>query len=194
MKRLVLWCLAISVGLLGACAEPVDESLLSADEAPDYIWAYLRHSLPEGYREADFQTDTKTAVYQGEGIWTFTVDGADNELGSEFSIFGDMEDMNLAPEVIETMKSTLYVTLGGVAWESVYDYCIGGNCRGKEVIERKRIAYQLKLTADFDETQAVLENIVVDKFDEKVEAEAFLLLPVILPCGCHEGFQEIRIK
>ncbi len=194
MKRLILLVLVIGVILFGACANPVDEPLLSEDEAPARIWAYLPYSLPDGYTKTKFQADTKTAIYQGNGIWTFTVHGSVSERDSKTTLFGDFEDMNLDNEAIETMKSTLYSAPGDETVQSVYEYCMSGKCRGKEIIERKTTTYQLKLTADFYETQAVFENPAIDRFDERIEAASFLLLPELLPCGCHEALREIRIK
>ncbi|GEM_PF-5072237 len=194
MKRLILLVLVIGVVLFGACAKPVDEPLLSEDEAPAHIWAYLPYSLPDGHTKTKFQADTKTAVYQGNGIWTFTVHGSGSERESEYTLFGELEDMNLEPEIIEALKATSYSPVGDTTVMSVYDYCLSGKCRDKEILERKTITYQLKLTADFYETQAVFENLAIDKFDERIEAASFLLLPELLPCGCHEALREIRIK
>jgi len=194
MKRLLLLVLVIGVVLFGACAKPVDEPLLSEDEAPAHIWSYLPYNLPDGHTKTKFQADTKTAIYQGNGIWTFTVHGSVSERESEYTLFGELEDMNLENEAIETMKSTLYSTPGDETVQSVYDYCMSGKCRDKEIIERKTTTYQLKLTADFYETQAVFENLAIDQFGERIEAASFLLLPELLPCGCHEALREIRIK
>jgi len=193
MKRLILLVLIVGVVLFGACAQPADEPLLAAEEAPDYIWAFLVHSFPEGYRRVDFQAETKAAVYQGKGIWAFTVYGSRVENDSEVSLFTSIEEMGLDDEAIEVMKSTLYTTLGADTEQSVYEYCLSGKCRDMEVIERLTITYQLKLAAEFNETKAVFKDIVVERFDEQVEAKSFLVLPAVLDCGCCLGTKEVRI-
>ena len=194
MKRLILLMLIVGVVLFGACAHPVDEPLLAAEEAPDHIWACLVYGFPEGYRRVDFQAETKAAVYQGKGIWAFTVYGACVKHDSEVSPFTSIEEMGLDNEAIEAMKSTSYTALGEDTEHSVYEYCLSGKCRDMEVIERRTINCQLKLTAEFNETEAVFKDIVVERFDEQVEAKSFLLLPEMLHCGCCLGAIEVRIK
>jgi hypothetical protein len=112
----------------------------------------------------------------------------------EASPFTSIEEMDLDDVAIEAMKSTLYTAVGEETEQSVYEYCLSEKCQDVEVMERRTINCQLKLTAGFDENEAVFKDIAVERFNEQVETKTFLHLPTMLHCGCCLGAVEVRIK
>ncbi len=52
-----------------------DEPQLSEEEVSSLIWNRIPSQLPDGYSKNDLSKDTRTAEYEGDGKWLFSVSG-----------------------------------------------------------------------------------------------------------------------
>ena len=88
----------------------VDEPKLSEDEVCTLIWNRVPSQLPDGYSKNDLSKDTRTAEYEGDGKWLFSVSGKVRQEGPVTTETVKTEDYWVDRESCEVTSYELHLT------------------------------------------------------------------------------------
>ena len=88
----------------------VDEPKLSEDEVCSLIWNRIPSQLPDGYSKNDLSKDTRTAKYEGDGKWLFSVFGKVRQEGEVVTETVKTEDYWVDRESCNVTSYELHLT------------------------------------------------------------------------------------
>jgi hypothetical protein len=110
----------------------VDEPKLSEEEVCSQIWNTIPSKLPDGYSKDDLSKDTRTAEYEGDGKWLFSVSGKVRQEGPVTTETVKTEDYWVDRESCEVISYELHLT--AVYYEKTSTLDISVEKRNEQVI------------------------------------------------------------
>lgn len=87
-----------------------DEPKLSEEEVCALIWNRIPRQLPDGYSKNDLSKDTRTAKYEGDGKWLFSVSGEVRQEGPVTTETVETKDYWVDRESYEVTSYELHLT------------------------------------------------------------------------------------